>query len=259
MKEKRPAELPGSAYSELQAGLIIHTVERLEQRIGERFPESGLGRVAGELSRLAGETERVAARLRRPIWALRIATFGGIVAIVLFALMLLSLIISVPPVATPAGEGVSELLQGVEAGINEVVFLSLAVFFLISLEQRVKRRGALKALHRLRSIVHIVDMHQLTKDPQFVLAGGTDTASSPQRTLTRFELARYLDYCSELLSLSSKLAALHVQYVNDPVVLDAVNDIETLAASLSNKIWQKIMILDTVRPDDTDTDTGVSG
>ena len=51
-----------------------------------------------------------------------------------------------------------------------------------------------------------------------------------------------------MLSLSSKLAALHVQYVNDPVVLDAVNDIETLAASLSNKIWQKIMILDRLAP-----------
>jgi len=39
---------------------------------------------------------------------------------------------------------------------------------------------------------------------------------------------------------------LHAQYVNDPVVLDAVNDIEVLAANLSNKIWQKIMILDTM-------------
>jgi hypothetical protein len=87
-------------------------------------------------------------------------------------------------------------------------------------------------------------MHQLTKDPEHVISPERTTASSPQRTLTRFELVRYLDYCSELLSLSSKLAALHVQYVNDPVVLDAVNDIEVLASDLSNKIWQKIMILD---------------
>ena len=47
------------------------------------------------------------------------------------------------------------------------------------------------------------------------------------------------------MSLCSKLAALHVQYVNDPVVLDAVNDIEVLAANLSNLMWQKIVILDT--------------
>jgi hypothetical protein len=44
----------------------------------------------------------------------------------------------------------------------------------------------------------------------------------------------------------NKHAALHAQYVNDPVVLDAVNDIEVLTSNLSNKIWQKIMILDTL-------------
>ena len=35
-----------------------------------------------------------------------------------------------------------------------------------------------------------------------------------------------------------------------PVVLSAVNDIETLVASLSNKIWQKIMILDIALPEE---------
>ena len=238
---------PGGAYSELQPAQIIDTARRLEQRIRERFPDSGLSRVAAELTRVGGETERVTARLRRPIWPLRIAIVAGVAALVLFALSLASLIVSVGTGSSDPGN-LSELLQGVEAGINEVVFLSLAVFFLVSIEQRVKRRKVLRALHRLRSIVHIVDMHQLTKDPQHVMGGGESTASSPKRTLTRFELARYLDYCSELLSISSKLAALHVQYVNDHVVLDAVNDIETLAASLSNKIWQKIMILDTVGP-----------
>ena len=54
----------------------------------------------------------------------------------------------------------------------------------------------------------------------------------------------------ELTRLTSgpgnKLEDLHAQYVNDPVVLDAVNDIEVLASNLSNKIWQKIDILDTM-------------
>jgi hypothetical protein len=244
------AAQPGGAYSELKPALIIETAQRLEQRISERFPGSGLSRVAGELNLLAAQTARITERLRGPIWPLRIATVAGVMVLILFALSLASLIVSVGMGSNDPGN-LSELLQGVEAGINEVVFLSLAVFFLISIEQRAKRRKALRALHRLRSIVHIVDMHQLTKDPQNVAGGGAQaTASSPQRTLTRFELARYLDYCSELLSLSSKLAALHVQYVNDHIVLDAVNDIETLAASLSNKIWQKIMILDTMTPGD---------
>jgi len=92
----------------------------------------------------------------------------------------------------------------------------------------------------------IVDMHQLTKDPDNVLARGPDTASSPKRTLTAFELTRYLDYCTELLAIISKVAALYVQQFDDPVTLSAVNDVEELTNGLSRKIWQKIMILDRI-------------
>jgi hypothetical protein len=73
--------------------------------------------------------------------------------------------------------------------------------------------------------------------------------------MTPYQLTRYLDYCSELLSIVSKLAALHAQYLNDPVILAAVNDVETLAHGLSGKIWQKIMILDIAIPKG-DVETG---
>jgi hypothetical protein len=138
------------------------------------------------------------------------------------------------------------VLQAFESAAQDLVFLGIAIYFLVTIEGRLKRRLALRDLRRLRAIVHIVDMHQLTKDPEHLLVPSDRTASSPDSQLTRFELSRYLDYCSELLALSSKLAALHAQYMNDPVVLDAVNDIEVLAANLSNKIWQKIVILDTI-------------
>ena len=42
------------------------------------------------------------------------------------------------------------------------------------------------------------------------------------------ELVRYLDYCSELLSLTGKLAALYIQRFDDEITLSAVNDIENL-------------------------------
>ncbi|HLA64366.1 MAG TPA: hypothetical protein VK610_08045, partial [Rhodothermales bacterium] len=73
-----------------------------------------------------------------------------------------------------------------------------------------------------------------------------DTASSPTRTMSAPELGRYLDYCSEMLSLTSKVAALFVQHLNDPVVLSAVNEIENLATGTSGKIWQKITLLERV-------------
>jgi 3-methyladenine DNA glycosylase AlkC len=140
---------------------------------------------------------------------------------------------------------VSEALQSIDAATSELIFLSLVVLFLVSLETRLKRRTALRMLHRLRSIAHIVDMHQLTKDPELALRRVKSTASSPSRTLSLTQLPRYLDYCSELLALTSKLAALHAQNLNDAVVLNAVNDIEALTADLSRKIWQKITILAT--------------
>jgi hypothetical protein len=62
--------------------------------------------------------------------------------------------------------------------------------------------------------------------------------------MTLYQLTRYLDYCSELLAHTSKLAALHAQGFDDPAVLAAVNDVESLTQGLSAKIWQKIMILD---------------
>jgi hypothetical protein len=62
--------------------------------------------------------------------------------------------------------------------------------------------------------------------------------------MTRFELGRYLDYVSELLSLVSKISALYIQRFDDEVVLGAVNELESFTTGLSSKIWQKIMILD---------------
>ena len=229
----------------MQLERIQETLAGLERRIGERFPGSGLRRVNNELVQLARDCGTTVERLRQPMRLLRLAAGVGILAI-LFVLMLAMGLIGER--VSMRVNGISDWLQGTEALLSEIIFAGLAILFLVSLESRAKRRIALGSLHRLRSIVHIVDMHQLTKDPEPLLTPRMTTTSSPERMLTRFELARYLDYCSEMLSLTSKLAALHVQYLRDPVILNAVNDIETLAAHLSSKIWQKIMILDLAVP-----------
>jgi hypothetical protein len=100
----------------------------------------------------------------------------------------------------------------------------------------------------LRSLSHVVDMHQLTKDPERLASGdgGGDTASSPKRDMTPFQLTRYLDYSSELLAIVSKVAAIYVQRFDDTETLRAAGDIEDLTVGLSRNIWQKIMILDRV-------------
>jgi hypothetical protein len=174
------------------------------------------------------------------MWTLRIGTWLLILA---GAALLVTLAGTVMPLRSD-GETIAGWMQGLEAGVNIIILVVVGIAFLVSLERRLKRHRALESLHRVRSFVHIVDMHQLTKDPDQLLAPENVTVASPTRELSRFELARYLNYCSELLSLASKLAALHAQYLNDAAVLEAVNDVETLVASLSNKIWQKITILD---------------
>jgi hypothetical protein len=66
--------------------------------------------------------------------------------------------------------------------------------------------------------------------------------------MTLFELSRYLDYCSEALSLTGKVAALYVQRFDDAVALDAVNEVEQLTTGLSRKIWQKLTVLYAMPP-----------
>jgi hypothetical protein len=230
-----------TSYTELNPAPIRATIELLARRVHERFPDSGLSKVASELVQVAEHNQAAIEHLSRPLWWVRVLTA---IAIGLLAALVLWALLQFPHLAKGGSIGVAEFLQATDAASNQLLFLGLTVIFLASLETRIKRRTALRLLHRLRSVAHVVDMHQLTKDPESVLRPAAKTASSPVRVLSRDQLARYLDYCSELLALTSKLAALHAQHLQDPVVLDAVNDIESLTADLSRKIWQKITILD---------------
>jgi hypothetical protein len=224
----------------LNADKILATVERLQQRIRERFPDAGLNQVAAELEAIGRDTRARAALVTRPHRLVRV------VAAVLIAALLAVLVAAAVTLRVPGRiDSLGMLVQVFESAVNDVVFVGVAVWFLATVETRLKRRVALRGIHELRSIAHVVDMHQLTKDPEHVLGLGPSTAASPMRSMTRFELARYLDYCSELLSLTSKLAALYVQGFDDPHVLAAVNDVQGLTSGLSSKIWQKIVILDT--------------
>ena len=230
-------------YTELRGKEICKTLELLRERIATRFPGSGLSRVSDDLSRLALSAEQEIERLRKPVWLARIGAALGIAGIVG-----ITVAIAYVAMSGPVGHGnLYEFLQGIEAAANEVILLVIGIFFMLTLETRVKRKAVLRALYRLRSIIHVVDMHQLTKDPEYVFVAGQPLPAGRKETLTRFQMVRYLDYCSELFALSSKVAALYSQHVNDPVVVAAVNEVESLAANLAQKVWQKIMILDARR------------
>jgi hypothetical protein len=229
-------------YRELNPQRIIETSVLLHQRIQERFPESGLSKVALEACEVAKAADQVSLWLSKPIVWVRIAV-GVAMAILLFLVLTALSVINL----NMAGARFFEVAQGVEAAVNNLVFVAIAIYFLLGIETRLKRARALKQLHVLRSMAHVVDMHQLTKDPEGPHAGQRlDTASSPKRNMTPFELTRYLDYCSELLAILSKVAAIYVQRFNDTDTVRAAGDIEDLTVGLSRNIWQKIMILDQV-------------
>jgi hypothetical protein len=222
-------------YRTLDAGHILATVERLQARIRERFPDAGLNKVCAEVAQVARETDDRCRWIERPHLLLR----GGVV----LALSLLVLSVAGVVLAFAGFETritFPELIQVLEAGLNDLVLVGAAIFFLVTLELRIKRSRALKGLHELRALAHVVDMHQLTKDPMRLRVEGDDTDSSPRRDLSPFELTRYLDYCAEMLSLVGKTAALYAQYLDDAVVLSAVTEIEQLTNGLSVKIWHKV-------------------
>lgn len=223
----------------LRSVKISQTIERLQARIEERFPQRGLARLCGELFALSVRTAKLAAQIDQPNWWLRGISFGILIlgAAGLYQLQAYSSRLTLDKV------DVLNFVQVLEAAFNLFILCSLGILFLVTLEKRYKRSRALKGLHELRSISHVIDMYQLTKDPDVVLEPLPPTRSSPEKDLSPAELVRYLDYCSEMLSLAGKLAALYAQYLHDPVVINAVNDIETLTSGLSRKIWQKLIVL----------------
>ena len=227
-------------YRRLDPRLIIATAEKPEQRVAERFPDSGLRRVAAELVTLSTDLAAAAKALEAPIWWVRILIGLAILAgatMFLFVGTILSF-------AHIASDEAFDFVQGLEASINTILLAGLGFLALARSEERLKRTRVFKELHALRSLIHVIDMHQLTKDPAALSDNFKPTAHSPVRITNRQDLARYLDYCSEMLSITGKLAALFAQSVNDEVVVGAVNDIEELGSNLSRKIWQKITMIE---------------
>ena len=230
----------------LRSEEVVHqTVATLSMRISERFPDSGLWKVSQDLLESASDAHTRAKWIARPLVAIRIVAAFLIVA-------MLAIIISIF-IDRPFDSVLSfkEFVGVFEAGINVLVLVGISVFFLISFERRVKRIRALKAIQELRAIAHVIDMHQLTKDPDRILGQVRKTASEPER-MSATNLGRYLDFCSELLALVGKVAALYTQHLNDLTAIASVNEVETLTTGLSRKIWQKILVLHSFRDPPSD-------
>jgi hypothetical protein len=237
-----------SDYTSIDSEKIINTIERLKARIEERFPDSDLGKVCGQLHQVAGHMKERSEWIARPVHWLRILTWVVCILIVGGTVAAIYSFGMTQNEVKPKSISLTDFVTVFEAGINDVVLIGAAIFFLLRFENRYKRTRALKALHELRSIAHVIDMHQLTKDPHRISTPGTSVfipgRLSPKLDMTQFELRRYLDYCTEMLSLTGKIAAVYNQVFDDGVATAAASELESLTTGLSSKIWQKILILE---------------
>ncbi len=223
----------------LDRAKVLATIRKLGQRIEDRFPGAGLLAVAGELENIAATVESDLRYIERPNWLLR----GGVIFFITAVLLVLGIGLATTELGHE-GLTLTELVGLVESIFNDVILIGAAVVFLFSLENRRKRRRVIESINRLRSLAHVIDMHQLTKDPTVLLVeGGAATAHSPTRSMSPYDLGRYLDYASELLSLVSKVGFCYVQEFDDPEAVAAVTELETLTNGLARKVWQKIMLL----------------
>jgi len=232
---------PSGDEIQLAADHVGATVKHLERRIEARFGERGLTKAARDLGNLVtvvhSRADESRDRLRR------MTLIARAVGIVIVVATLVALVISLRSAVVQGLSRTVDWVPLVESTVNDLVFAAIAVVFLWAFPERLERRTLLRLLHRLRSLAHVIDMHQLSKDPEQLSPTYVPTPQSIVHGLDADQLHHYLTYCSEMLSLTAKTAALCGEYSTDGVVLETISYIETLTTELSNKIWQKISLL----------------
>ena len=231
-----PPKTADPQFRSLDPEKIICTLDLLAQRIGERFPHTGLERVSHELADIARHTSASVTAIARPNLLIR-----GFVAAVLATGLGLLAWLALLAIGLETSSELTNIMQGLDSATSMLLVLGGLALYLSTLESRWRRERAMKSLYELRAIIHVIDMHQLTKDPSAY--GAPRMSSSPDRSMSSHQLLRYLGYCSELLSLASKVSALYADKLRDPAIVDAVGDIERLTAHLGQKIWQKIELV----------------
>ncbi len=226
-------------HEPLEAPAVRETVEELYGRIEARFPKRGLLGVCGDLILLVEEVQTSAGQGQRRIRMVRIVS-RVVMAFVLVVTALAILLALHEAFFDDEVKSSIDVLGLAETAISDLVYAAIAIFFLWSFPERLQRSRLLNLLHQLRSTAHVIDMHQLTKDPEQLKPSFVPTSVSKPLGMTRDQVERYLDYCSEMLSLVGKTAALCAEESRDSVILETVSTIETLTVGLSRKIWQKI-------------------
>ena len=212
---------------------IIQTAEHLASRVRSRFPDSALAGLAADLAGIARVTNE---RARQALKPNRVIRGAGLLAGILGALGLWYIIDHIKRHLIDAHfefGNISDLFQAADAGFNILVALAGALWFLVTLEARVKRKQALAYIGELLEFIQVIDVTQLYFTPELYKSN-----SSPDSTPPRFDHT-YLLFCIEMLGLIGNLAPLYNRGDMDDSVWRATSDVLMLANAIEGRLFAK--------------------
>ena len=152
---------PAKALPDAGSGAIIATAERLTIVSPRAFPKPDCAAFAPNSCRCRATSRQARKQLERPIWWVRAIAAAAVIA----GAAVFIFVGTILPFDRFAQGGVEESVQGIEASVNTLMLAGLGLLALIRAEETIKRKRVFRELHGLRSLIHVIDMHQLTKDP----------------------------------------------------------------------------------------------
>jgi len=215
--------------SKLKGDSIIAAINNLQRAVEKKFPDRGLKTTIVKLKEEAiavNEASQYIDRLNVGRWTWCIG-----VPILLFCIIIYSVVKFLD-----FGRNAFNGFDDVDGLINLMFLCGVIGLFLFQYLKVRRRTFTLKQLHRIRTLVHVLDMKQQNKKYH-------NKCLTNKRPLTPEENITYLDDCSQALSLAGKVAALTIEGHDDSLVIAAVSEIDSLCNGISSKIWQKIFVL----------------
>ena len=118
---------------------IITTIELLEHRIGERFPNSGLRKVCQDFLSTSKSSQKNIEWIAKPNLWLRFFIYG------IISLTLLVIIYSILNINIKLNTiSITDIVALFESITNQIILLGAAIFFLITIENRTPIRKFFK-------------------------------------------------------------------------------------------------------------------
>jgi hypothetical protein len=216
--------------SALDGAKILKNIIDLQNQIDAQFPERGLSSTVQDL----GNEAKAASDLSNRVGGSHtMAWFFNItIPILVFIITLSVALYYLNSEDKEAFNGFDDI-----DGLINLIFLSVVIGVLFRQTVKLRRRNiAMKQLHLVRTLIHVLDMKQQNKK----IDGKCLTNQKPLLSIS--ESILYLDDCSQAVVLAGKVAALLIEDYDDSLVIATVSEIDALCNGITNRIWLKIQV-----------------